>query len=114
MTAPLGGNESLCTAALAVLAQIERGDVTVTPVERHDCYSDLEFNTSNLWSFTIFCDGGWDYVDHAIMPDGTLISPYDMPFEIKIEADYNSPINMLRCYRPDRAIAKGAWGFRCE
>lgn len=112
-------NEALCAEALAVLEQIERGEVTVTPDHRHECFTNLPFTASNEWSFTIFCDGGWDYVDHAVRPDGVVISPFDMTLEF-VEDDeqnvaaYASPINGLRCYSPPDDIKRSVWRFKCE
>jgi hypothetical protein len=106
-------DEEKCQAAMNTLGQIERGEVTIIPDGKHQCHSDLGFAASNGWSFTVFCDGGWDYVDRATMPDGTIIRPFEMPFEISAAADCDSPINQLRCYLPDRPLARAVWGFSC-
>lgn len=50
--------------ALLCLAQIDAGAVTVTPERRvHDCYGDNHFSASNGWVLTLFCDGGFDYIE---------------------------------------------------
>lgn len=58
-----------------ILLEIEHGTVTVVcredapPAETYA--GNVEYETSNGWTIVVFNDcGEWDYIDHAIAPDG--------------------------------------------
>lgn len=88
---------------LAVLRQIETGEVLVTP-DQHpfDVFAgNVSYEASNGWTFVIFndCDD-WDYVDSFAAPGEPFVSIFDRPgFEDVIS------------YRPSAEVARVRWGF---
>src|SRR5687767_11739975 len=65
---------------MAVIARIERGDLTV----RASCEwsvgaPSVEFDTQDGWRFVVFNDSGqWDYIECVRAPDGRWLESEDI------------------------------------
>lgn len=65
---------------MAVIARVERGEVSVTPEYDWDvAWTNWSFRTADGWTFIVFNDGGhWDYIEHVHSPDGRSLEPEEI------------------------------------
>lgn len=100
-------NDELCDAALLELTAIERGTAGVKLVAGDPLIGDVQFRSSNGWTFVVFSDGGeWDYLHRVVAPSGE---------EVKVWPDAakagSATLAALVNYRPPAGQSKTIWGF---
>jgi len=81
---------------MAVIARIERGDLSVVPENDWDiAWGGETFKTADGWTFVVFNDGGqWDYIECVGAPDGRWLESADISDTMTPRIDDYTPTSV--------------------
>jgi hypothetical protein len=100
-------NEDLHEAALQELQRIEKGTSTIELIGGDILLGDVQYRTSNGWTFVVFSDGAaWDYIHSITVPSGEQLKIWPGTGEHECAA-----LGQLQDYHPPGEQSKTIWGF---
>lgn len=99
--------EEVHEAALQELHRIEQGASTVELIAGNILLGDVQYRTSNGWTFVVFSDGAvWDYVHSVTAPSGEQLKIWPESGEHQCAA-----LGQLQGYHPPGEQSKTIWGL---